>query len=181
MRTRGNRNPWLHDLFRKRLFRERLESAQVGPDRGGREMEGIFSFLNSSSFLIPRKSQGLPGTQGPSRSLSPTLLGSSGLSLRINSLNLGGGGRRRYCAVCKTRDNKPSLEITSVSKSRRDSGAQRGSSVPELGLPTAQGRLSLPAYPLLQNHMPAYLLPEVPSHPPGQIPFQSELLACLLL
>lgn len=158
MRTRGNRNPWLHDLFRKRLFRERLESAQVGPDRGGREMEGIFPFLNSSSFLIPRKSQGLPGTQGPSRSLSPTLLGSSGLSLRINSLNLGGGGRRRYCAVCKTRDNKPSLEITSVSKSRRDS-------------------IQVPKEALLFLSW-AYLLLRVDSFP-SCLPSSSEPHACL--
>lgn len=56
---------------------------------------------------------------GPSRALRPPPLGSSGLSLGINSLHLKGGVGvavgRLCCAVCKTRDNKLTLEITFVS------------------------------------------------------------------
>lgn len=55
------------------------------------------------------------------------------MSLGINSLSLKGEGReRRLClAVCKTGDNKPTLEITSGSRVSR---AHRGAPIPNLGL-----------------------------------------------
>lgn len=100
------------------------ECAWMGRLQGAMEGSPSPRPLQFPTFRLPpcalpgREHWRLPGTQGPSRSLRPPPLGSSGLSLGINSLDLKGrGGRRRLCpAVCKTGDNKPTLEITSGSR-----------------------------------------------------------------
>lgn len=67
----------------------------------GRRTPHLYSFQSSGFLPVPgREDWRLPRTQGPSRSLRPPPLGSSGLSLGINSLDLVGWGREEEVLLC---------------------------------------------------------------------------------
>lgn len=123
----------------------------------------------------------LPGTRGPTRSLRPSLLGASGLSLGINSLDLEGWGGEAEggsaALFAKQETTKPILETTSAPRVgiRVPIEALRSPrwvqpSCPRRPIPSQAGA---PGNPPLQslNHLPAF---QGPKSPP-KLGFLSEL------
>lgn len=98
----------------------------------------LYRFQPPGFLSVPwREDWRLPGTQGPTRSLRPPLLGASGLSLGINSLDLEGWGREGEAPLrClqKQETTKPIPETASAPRHLEwRFRSHRGSSVPTLG------------------------------------------------
>lgn len=79
---------------------------------GNPSSSNLYSFQSSGFLPVPgREDWRLPGMRGPSRSLRPTPLGSSGLSLGINRLDLEGWGREEealpWCLQNKRQQTNP--------------------------------------------------------------------------
>ena len=100
-----------------------------------REVEGTppSSPLQFPTLWLPRCAWRvdwrLLGTQSPIGSLRPTPLGSSGLSLGINSLNLEGEEREEEALLCCLQNRQQTnLGNTSASRVEIQVGAEAGSS-----------------------------------------------------
>lgn len=102
--------------------------------RGNPILPHLYSCQSSGFLPVPqREGWRLPGTQGPSRSLRPSPVGSSGLSLGINSLTLEGWGRKEEALLCCLQNKRQQTNPgNNLSISSRDSEAllspQAGSS-----------------------------------------------------
>lgn len=128
----------------------------------------LYRFQPPGFLSVPwREDWRLPGTQGPTRSLRPPLLGASGLSLGINSLDLEGWGREGEALLrClqKQETTKPIPETTSAPRVEIQvppSPRWVQPSCQRRPLPSQAGAPGLPPLPSL-NHLPALLGPKSP-------------------
>lgn len=133
------------------------------------------SFQPSGCLSVPwREDWRLPGTQGPTRSLRPTLLGASGLSLGINSLDLQGWGREEEALLRCLQNKRQNQSWKQPPHLEWRFGRTAGSSIPKLGpAETHSCRAGAPG-----NHLPAFLGPESPPKPAF---LSKSTMACSLL